>query len=409
VSEYGRRSRLSISRHFNTIFRTFLLLGVCIIGVVFVYYTNNMITILQADQARTAQAYTRIWQLVTSENLNASVTSVLFDEVILKSNFPIVVADTSGQPLFWKRLPKLPDSSQDPKVIHEVAKRAQEMRSHNGEIPIYVDSVAIYKLYYDDTPLVAQLRLIPIVEMALVLGFIALALVGFQYIRQSEQRSIWIGMARETAHQLGTPISSLLGWVNLLKTGETNEKYTPEEIYVRIESDLSRLGKIANRFGMIGSVPKLEKTDVNKATTEVVNYFRERLPYRGTGVQIDFTAGEIPEILLNGELNDWVIEHLFKNSLEAVDPKTGKITVKTYLSSSGKRVVVEISDNGRGIPRRDARRIFRPGFTTKKRGWGLGLSLARRIIEDYHRGSIILAASEPGKGSTFVIHLPRRT
>lgn len=368
-----------------------------------------MITILQADQARTAQAYTRIWQLVTSENLNASVTSVLFDEVILKSNFPIVVADTSGQPLFWKRLPKLPDSSQDPKVIQEVAKRAQEMRSHNGEIPIYVDSVAIYKLYYDDTPLVAQLRLIPIVEMALVLGFIALALVGFQYIRQSEQRSIWIGMARETAHQLGTPISSLLGWVNLLKTGETNEKYTPEEIYVRIESDLSRLGKIANRFGMIGSVPKLEKTDVNKATTEVVNYFRERLPYRGTGVQIDFTAGEIPEILLNEELYDWVIENLFKNSLEAVDPKTGKITVKTYLSSSGKRVVVEISDNGRGIPRRDARRIFRPGFTTKKRGWGLGLSLARRIIEDYHRGSIILAASEPGKGSTFVIHLPRRT
>lgn len=368
-----------------------------------------MITILQADQARTAQAYTRIWQLVTSENVSAPVTSVLFDEVILKSNFPIVVADASGQPLFWKRLPKLPDSSHDPKILQEVAKRALEMRAHNGEIPIFVDSVIIYKLYYDDTPLVAQLRLIPIVEMALVLGFIALALVGFQYIRQSEQRSIWVGMARETAHQLGTPISSLLGWTNLLKAGETTGKYTPEEIYVRIESDLSRLGKIANRFGMIGSVPKLEKTDVNRATTEVVNYFRERLPYHGTGVQIDFTPGEIPEILLNEELYVWVVENLFKNSLEAVDSKTGRITIKTCLSPSGKRVIVEISDNGRGVPRRDARRIFRPGFTTKKRGWGLGLSLARRIIEDYHRGSIALAASEPGKGSTFVIHLPRRT
>jgi signal transduction histidine kinase len=395
---------LSVSSRFTTVFKAFLLFGVCAIGAVFVYYTNDVIGNIQENEARIAKTYTQIWQLVASDSVSGPVTSVLFDEVILKSDFPIVVTDTMENPLFWKELSGIPETSEDPKVIDRVRKLAQKMKASKGEIPIYIDSVVIYKLFYDDTALIGKLRLIPIVEMALVVGFIFLALVGFQHIRRSEQRTIWVGMAKETAHQLGTPISSLLGWTNLLKTGDAS--FTQDEIFHKIENDLSRLGTIANRFGKIGSIPKLEKIDINQLTEETVEYFRDRLPHGGQGVQIEYKPGDIPKANVNRELYNWVVENLLKNSLEAVDARKGEIVVSTFKSLSGKSIVIEVSDNGRGISRGDARRIFRPGFTTKKRGWGLGLSLARRIIQEYHRGSIFLAKSDPGRGTTFVIHLP---
>lgn len=403
----GKKYLLSLSNRFSTVFKGFLLFGVCAIGAVFVYYTTDIVSELQSNEAKVAQTYTKIWQLVASDNTSGPVTSVLFDEIILKSNFPIVVTDTAGRPLFWKELPGISEKASDAKSMERIRKRVETMKARKGEIPIYVDSVAIYKLYYDDTPLVGKLRMIPLVEMGMVVGFIVLALVGFQYIRRSEQRTIWVGMAKETAHQLGTPISSLLGWLNILKTGEGGGAFSPQEIYHHIENDLARLETVANRFGKIGSLPKLEKEDLNRLTGEVVDYFRQRLPHQGAGVRLNFIPGEIPEANLDRELYNWVVENLLKNSLEAVDSRQGEITVRTYTLASNKRIIVEVIDNGRGISRGDARRIFRPGFTTKRRGWGLGLSLARRIIKEYHKGNISLAASEPGKGATFVIQLPR--
>jgi signal transduction histidine kinase len=213
-------------------------------------------------------------------------------------------------------------------------------------------------------------------------------------------------MAKETAHQLGTPISSLLGWIDLLKTGEFEGRFTPKEMYRRIENDLSRLETIANRFGKIGSVPMMKKCDLNKLTGDVVEYFCERLPYGGKGVQIRFVPGEFSEVSVNPELYSWVVENLIKNALEAVDAKSGEIMVRTRRAASGNAIVVDVKDNGPGISRRDASRVFRPGYTTKKRGWGLGLSLARRIIREYHKGSISLAKSDPGQGTTFAIRLP---
>ncbi len=406
MAKGGNKYLLTLSGRFHTVFKVFLLVGVCAIGAVFIYYTSDVIDDIQANEARIAETYTHIWQLVASDSVSGPVTSVLFDEVILKSQFPIVVTDTAEEPLFWKELPGIPATTEDPKIIDRIKKRVKEMKTRKGSIPIYVDSVEIYRLFYDDTALIGKLQLIPVVEMAMVIGFIVLALVGFQHIRRSEQKSIWAGMAKETAHQLGTPITSLLGWVNLLKAGEINGSFTPEEMYRRIENDLSRLEIIANRFGKIGSIPILKKNDLNQLTGEVIDYYHERLPYGGKGVQLKFEPGEVPEVNLNPELYCWVVENLIKNSLEAVDAKEGHIMVKTRLSSSSRSVVVEVIDNGKGIPRSDARRVFRPGYTTKKRGWGLGLSLARRIINEYHKGSISLVRSDPGKGTTIVIHLP---
>jgi len=406
VAKNSGKYQLTLAGRFNTFFKVFLLFGVIVIGAVFVYYTADVIKDIQASQARMARTYTRIWQLVASDSVSGPVTSVLFDEVILKSDFPIVVTDTAEQPMFWKELDGIPSDDMSEETIAKVSERLQDMKYRKGAIPIYVDSVVIYKLFYDDTALVGKLRLIPIVEMAMVVGFIFLALVGFQHIRRSEQRTIWAGMAKETAHQLGTPISSLLGWINLLKTGEYEGNYSKEEMYRRIENDLARLETIANRFGKIGSIPVLKMEDINRLTEEVVDYYRERLPHKGAGVRMEFEPGDIPEVRVNPELYCWVVENLIKNSLEAVDSKSGRIGVKTIRANSGKYVVVEITDNGRGILRGDARRIFRPGYTTKKRGWGLGLSLARRIIQEYHKGSISLVKSEPDTGTTFAIHLP---
>ena len=396
--------KVSGAGRFNTYFKAFILFGVCAISAVFVYYTNDIVEDIQQNEARIAKTYTHIWQLVASDSISSVVTSVLFDEVILKSTFPIVVTDTLENPLFWKSLEGIPETSDDPEVFDKVRKKTAEMKINKGEIPIYMDSIPIYKLFYDDTALVGKLRWIPFVEMAMVVGFVFLALIGFQHIRLSEQRNIWVGMAKETAHQLGTPITSMLGWMDLLKSEDTS--FSKEEIYRRIDIDLNRLGTIANRFGKIGSEPILERLNINPLTAEVVQYYRERLPHRGTGVTISFDAGEIPEISVNRELYNWVIENLLKNALEAVDAKTGVIRVSSQYDPADKAVILKVTDNGKGIPRRMARRIFKPGYTTKTRGWGLGLSLSRRIIQDYHGGTIVLAKSEAEAGATFIIRLP---
>ncbi len=400
------KNLLSVSSRFTTYFKIFLIFGVVAIGGVFVYYTQDVIADIQANEAEIAQTYTKIWALVASDSVSGPVTSVLFDEVILKSNFPIVVTDSVGNPLFWKEVPGLDQADADPRTLERVRRYVEELDKKKGEIPIYIDSVVIYNLYYGDTALIGKLRVIPIVEMGLFIGFVFLALVGFQHIRRSEQRSIWVGMAKETAHQMGTPITSLLGWIDLLKSGRESETFSRNDIYSRIESDVARLETVANRFGRIGSIPKLEPLEINRITGDVINYFRQRLPHGGSGVRLHFDPGEELTVNLNEDLYRWVIENLIKNSLEAVDSRSGQITVRTYRENGSKNIKVEVADNGRGIDPHDARRVFRPGYTTKRRGWGLGLSLARRIIHDYHKGTIVLASGEQGKGARFVITLP---
>jgi signal transduction histidine kinase len=406
VANKNIKRRSPLESRFSTYFKAFLLIGVGGIGALFVYQTNDVIQDIQKDQARMASTYTKIWQLVASDTTSGPVTSVLFDEIILKSNFPIVVTDSADRPLFWKELQGVDGTSKDPEAVAKVEKMLDGMRQRKGELPIYIDSLVIYKLYYDDPVLVHKLRLIPIIELAIVGSFILTALFGFQYIRRSEQRNIWVGMARETAHQLGTPISSLLGWLDLLREGKESNSFSRDEVYERIEGDLNRLQKVANRFGKIGSAPGLKRENINDIIGEVVDYFSTRLPHHGAGVKLEYFPGDTSEVLVDRELFSWVIENLLKNALEAVDSKTGVITVKTFRGASSKYVTVEVADNGRGIPSRDSRRIFKPGYTTKKRGWGLGLSLARRIVRDYHGGKIYLARSGEEAGSTFVITLP---
>jgi signal transduction histidine kinase len=244
--------------------------------------------------------------------------------------------------------------------------------------------------------------------------FVLIAFVTFRNIKMAEQRTIWVGMAKETAHQLGTPISSLLGWLELLKVrcesqtkaSEEDSDLTIKQIADRVDVDLRRLGKIAHRFEQIGSVPGLKPTDLNVVVSEAAAYFRQRLPHNGSGIIVSEQLGQLVPAKANAELMSWVVENLLKNSLEAVDPRAGVIEVSTGLDREKKNVTIQISDNGRGIPPRRHKKIFKPGYTTKKRGWGLGLSLAKRIVEEYHLGKISLKESIPNEKTTISMCIP---
>jgi hypothetical protein len=242
-----------------------------------------------------------------------------------------------------------------------------------------------------------------------------IAYISFRYIKRAEQRYIWVGMAKETAHQMGTPLSSLMGWLEHLSSKTREASYQGEgtvdggisEVIGAMKDDVERLKSVANRFGQIGSEPAKKVQPVEDIVKEVVSYFQARLPHGGKGVTIEAIYDPVEPIPVNAELVAWVLENLIKNSLQAVDPKTGRITVIThpYTGRDG-GVAIAVEDNGSGISPREQKRIFHPGFTTKKRGWGLGLTLARRIIMEYHDGDIYLEVSVPHEVTRLVMRLP---
>jgi signal transduction histidine kinase len=248
---------------------------------------------------------------------------------------------------------------------------------------------------------VHQLQLLLIIEILVVALFILIGYAGFHSIKKSEERYIWVGMAKETAHQLGTPLSSLIGWVEYLKS--TPEKV--KNVLPDVEKDLNRLQIITNRFSQIGSVPDLNPEDLKDLICDTVQYFRSRLPQKNDKIQIvTELSNDMPSIRVNKSLFSWVLENLIKNALDAIGDKKGKIIIKDSRKNDS-QIFIDIQDTGKGIISQNKKNIFKPGFSTKKRGWGLGLSLAKRIIEDYHGGKLMLTDSHVNSGSTFRIVL----
>lgn len=384
-----------------------------IVIVAFVYYNQVIVSGLKQDAARVSRAYARLWQYAASEATSGSEINFIFEEIIRKATFPIIVTSPQGEPMFWTV--EIPKEISQEEANKRLLKALKNMDADNEPVPIYFgpEKTVIHYLHYGDSKLIKQLQLIPFIEFSVIAVFILVGYIGFRNIKRSEQRSIWVGMAKETAHQLGTPLSSIMGWTELLRRKFKKDDFSLpnesthlgfDEIMNRMESDLKRLDRIATRFGQIGSTPELEPCDILEPIREVVAYFRLRLPGAGKGVEIIEQYSELPHININRELIAWVIENLLKNSLEAVDPRNGKIFVRAECRN--KKVAVSVSDNGRGIAPSIQKLIFSPGFSTKKRGWGLGLTLARRIIEEYHKGKIWLEESVPNIKTTFILELP---
>jgi len=400
---------------YSWFFKGFIVLGIVLIAAIFVYYTQDVIGKIKENSRKVLTTYARLWQMAASAPTTGAEIDVIFEEIIQKSDFPIVVTSADGDPQAWRGI-DVDWNDTTYQSREKLKKIVKKMDEHKEPIPIFFgpEKKVINYLHYGDPPLIAQLRMMPMVEVGVLTLFLLIAFITFRNIKAAEQRIIWVGMAKETAHQLGTPLTSLLGWLELLKTKcdpqtqkiEGNPELKLEEIWERMRVDLVRLGKIANRFGQIGSMPELKLTDLNPVVSEAVAYFRQRVPRNGAGVIIKENLEELVPARANVELISWVMENLLKNSLEAVDPQGGIIEVSTHLDKEKKFIHIKVTDNGKGIPLRQQKKIFKPGYTTKKRGWGLGLSLAKRIVEEYHLGKLYLVESTPQIKTTVLVCIP---
>ncbi len=414
-TEFKRKTVDSLYVGKSTIFKIFLLGGVAIISGLFIWYTFNVIDELKDDTRSQVENNMKLWQLAANSNISSSVLQFIFDEVIVKANFPIIVLNEERVPIHRRNIENIAEDDYSPEAMATLKAAADEMVKQNGDFPLIIytnenDSI-LYYFCYGDSEIINELKIMPFIQIGIILTFMIVAMIGFQNIRKSEERLIWVGMAKETAHQLGTPISSLMGWLEILKTEKetgslsTKDEQLFDETMSNMETDVDRLEKVANRFGKIGSIPELSPYSLNDLVQDAVDYYCRRLPFEGKGIKILFQKNEIPLVNLNRELLGWALENLIKNALQSVDPKTGIISITTSKPTQAHCVMLEIVDNGIGITSAAARKIFRAGFTTKKRGWGLGLTLVKRIIEEYHGGKIALKRSKPGE-TVFEIQFP---
>ncbi len=257
------------------------------------------------------------------------------------------------------------------------------------------------KIYYQNSRLLTEIKYLPIIQLLLIGFFVFIGYLGFSSARKAEQNRVWVGMAKETAHQLGTPLSAIFGWLEYLK----EMKQDDEELNMVVEEltkDANKLHMVAERFSKIGAIPELHSHNIYDPVRKTGNYLRERAP---AGIQLHFPEGEETPVyaMLNPPLFEWVLENLLRNAIDAMQ---GKGDVKLSITSLKDKVLIEVSDTGKGMHADEVKHVFKPGFSTKDRGWGLGLSLAHRIIAEYHGGRIYVKHSEPGKGTTFAIELP---
>ena len=342
----------------------------------------------QEERAKIEIFATAQRELSTNEDLNASVDLPL--KIIKNStDIPMILVNEFGK-IEYKNLDSI--KSLDPMYVQS---QLQKMKSENAPIEISYNGKNKKLIYYRVSDLLNKLTYYPLALILILILFLSVIYLFSSSNRVAETNKLWTGMAKETAHQIGTPLSSLLGWIAILKMEKVDDKYVAE-----IEKDVHRLNTIANRFSKIGSVPELKKENIIQVTKHAYDYLESR-----SSKQISFTfSSEKKELFvkLNNELFGWVIENLIKNSIDAMQ-KEGDL--KLAIAPIGKKVKITISDTGKGMHKSLFKQIFKPGFTTKKRGWGLGLSLSKRIVEDYHKGKISVKKSEIDKGTTFEILL----
>lgn len=361
-----------------------------VIGCVSLWFTSDL-----ARQLREKENYeVKLWALAIERlgqfDANDPLSMHIMDS---RNNIPFIrtteTFEVLGSNLIPDRILYHPDL-----LNNKLAKLAKE----NPPLEINAWNGARFYIFYGNSRLQKTLLVFPYIQLAVIMIFISFGFMTFRSSQADEQNKVWIGLAKETAHQLGTPISSLLGWLEYLKTHNIEESVTDE-----MNKDMTRLMKVADRFSKIGSETLLSPANINEVVGSSVMYFRSRMP-RNVTLCYNGLATAPVQAMLNTALFEWVVENLLKNSLDALQ---GQGEIDVHISSSEESVFIDVKDTGKGIPKSNFKRIFEPGFTTKTRGWGLGLSLSRRIIEEYHKGKIFVVESEPGKGTIIRIILKR--
>lgn len=378
---------------------------IAVVGI-FVLVSNSLVDELAVQERQRMQ----IWADATKEIVSAGIdTDIDFPLGIIRANrsIPVLLTDDDGNIINQRNfsLPEPADSLLSPaEMCHAnreyLARQLEALKRSPNVIHITIAPNENQHLYYKDSRLLRALSYYPYAQLVLMAAFVAAVYFAVSSSRRAEQNKVWVGLTKETAHQLGTPISSLMAWTELLP-GYGVDK----EVVNEIAKDVSRLEQVASRFGKIGSRPTLEPTDLGALLLHITDYMRTRI---SGSIELRLDLPDSP-LLINGSapLLEWVMENLIRNAVDAIDAP-GRIVIRLYTSQEGRvpMAVVDVTDTGRGMSRRDFKTVFKPGFTTKKRGWGLGLTLAARIVGQYHGGRIFVRWSTPGEGTTFAVELP---
>lgn len=353
-------------------------------------FTNALVKGLEAEERRKME----IWAHATQQFISADEnTDIDFVSSIIEGNttIPVYMTDTLDNVLFVRNVPGVPVDSAE--TYNEAIQRLKQL---GHRIEVKVNDETVQYIYYDDSSLLRKLAYFPYVQFSVIALFLLVAFVAFSSIKNAEQNKVWVGLSKETAHQLGTPISSLLAWMELMKDRHVDDVHLPE-----MQKDVERLRVVAERFSKIGSQPTLQKGNLIPVLQNALSYMRGRASKQVT-LEMK-TDCESVMVNMNVPLLEWVIENLCKNAIDAMDGQ-GRIELK--VSRDTNKVYVDVTDTGKGMERSMYKKVFRPGFTTKKRGWGLGLSLTKRIVTEYHKGKIFVKNSEVNVGTTFRIILP---
>lgn len=370
-----------------------LFIGALCIGAISVWYTNKLVKKLAAEEEKKVLIWANATRLLSNADEDTDI-NFLLDIVKDNETIPVILVDDEGNISTSRNL----DSARSENKNY-LNRQLEEMKEQHEPIRVMVDNAnkKYNYVYYKNSIILTQLKQYPYYQLSVIAVFILLAYLAFSYSRKSEQNQVWVGMSKETAHQLGTPISSLNGWINLLRDAEGISK---EEILAEFEKDVQRLELITERFSKIGSAPMLQAENIFEVMKRAVDYLKAR-----SSTQVKFSVNTTDEdalAMVNIPLFDWVIENICKNAIDAMSG-TGRIDVN--ISTDADKVFIDIHDTGKGIVPSKQKTVFKPGYTTKKRGWGLGLSLAKRIIQEYHNGKIFVKESAPDKGTTFRIIL----
>jgi signal transduction histidine kinase len=370
----------------------FLFITAVIIGIASLLYTDQLVKKMAVEEHKKAEMMAEAWTQIV--NSSADDANLDFYAGVIKDNetIPVIVTDSLDHIVITRNL----DTSRLEKPRY-VARKLNNMKEHADPIMIELSPTEKQYLYYSKSILLSQLLYYPYIQLGVVVLFILIAYFAFRTSRKFEQNQVWVGMSKETAHQLGTPISSLMAWLEMMKIRSSDT-----EMLTELEKDVNRLEKITERFSKIGSKPVLVKENIIKVIDTAVNYIKTRSSGK-VRFNLKMPPGEIA-VPLNVALFEWVIENLCKNAIDAL---SGEGEIEIALTDYTQVVYVDIRDTGKGIPKSMFLAIFRPGFTTKKKGWGLGLSLAKRIIEEYHDGKIFVHQSEMNKGSVIRIVLKK--
>ena len=365
------------------------------IAVASLVVSHSMTRDLEAQERSRMEVWAEAMRSLNQADENTDLNLVL--KVINDNNtIPVIVLDRKGAVTDFRNLAIHASSHAD--SLKKAAEIGHELLAKNRNIRIFLDAQHhdYIDVCYDESLMLKRLSWYPYVQLGVVLLFVVVAIFALLTSKRAEQNKVWVGLSKETAHQLGTPISSLIAWVEILK-----ETYPDDTLIPEMDKDVKRLQLIADRFSKIGSVPAPVATDLLELLGHVVDYM-DRRTSKKVKILTDFPAHQVI-VDLNGSLFEWVIENLCKNAVDAMGGEQGTITLKVVETDAW--VYLDVRDTGKGIRKRNRNNVFRPGFTTKKRGWGLGLSLAKRIVEEYHHGRIYVKESEVGKGTTFRIEL----